>query len=563
MLQALVEHFDRDAADSRRQVRELFESDPEGFYASALQILKNRCDSRGCQYLVTLFVAYGLLARALCDARLNREQALALARSAARVDSMVDVSLAKILAASCGEEGTPLPSQHASRLMEVLGEISDGSRIQASLMRLLRHPNGHLRSKAVKMIGRGSQSVRWVQSRLKESDPRVRANAVESLWGLESEGARALLDGAARDGNNRVAGNALLGLYRLGDTSAIPGILQMGEHESALFRSTAAWLMGETGDPRFSEALARLMRDSSSAVRSRSLSALGRIKAAVAQSRRGEQWLVSAFRQPCIGGKINRRLRIAVAGEARTEPNLLGPQFLVCENGQAVTHYKFLQKDLVEPLSVVFAVPREMIAPRSAWVAGMQASLRHKRGSDLWAVSAYLLGEGAEAGEVPTDETSTFAASTGAVEQALVHPPARIECVDLWRTILRAVRSEQGQNRGKRHVILFSDGEPYRSAGDGLVATVQHSGATVQVIATRRNPKVESFCRRAHADYRIAENEEDAARLLEMAYLNLLARCEITWHTLFPEPGDLKVRITAPSGWGEAAVPAPPREESP
>ena len=72
---------------------------------------------------------------------------------------MVDVALARSLADSaCGEGSVDDPA----RLMEILAEIADAGRIMPSLMRLLRHPNAYLRSKAVKMIGRGSHSVKWV-----------------------------------------------------------------------------------------------------------------------------------------------------------------------------------------------------------------------------------------------------------------------------------------------------------------------------------------------------------------------------------------------------------------
>ena len=61
------------------------------------------------------------------------------------------------------------------------------------------------------MIGRGSKSTKWVMGRLSESDPRVRANAIESMWGVDTPEARTLLNFAVSDANNRVAGNALLG----------------------------------------------------------------------------------------------------------------------------------------------------------------------------------------------------------------------------------------------------------------------------------------------------------------------------------------------------------------
>ena len=173
---------------------------------------------------------------------------------------MVDVALARSLADSAVGDGAVHVADPA-RLMDILCEIADASRIMPSLMRLMRHPNPYLRSKAVKMIGRGSRSTKWVMGRLSESDPRVRANAIESLWGVDTPEARTLLKFAASDANNRVVGNALLGLYHLGEASVLADVINLAAHESALFRASAAWVMGETGDPRFTDALRRLISE--------------------------------------------------------------------------------------------------------------------------------------------------------------------------------------------------------------------------------------------------------------------------------------------------------------
>jgi hypothetical protein len=483
-LENLVRHFDRDAGESRARIRELLDVDRQAFYVSALEILKTEGDSRGCHYLVTLFVAYDLLLPALCDASLSKEQALTLARSAARVDSLTDVALAKSLADSSGEGDPRVSARDAGRLMEVLSEISDGARILPSLMRMLRHPNAHVRSKAVKMIGKGSRSVRWVQGRLAESDPRVRANAVEALWGVSTEEARALLLSAARDGNNRVAGNALVALYRIGDNGVIPDLLKMAEHESALFRSTAAWVMGESGDARFTETLAGLMRDTNAAVRTRALAALGRIKAALASSREGEQWVVSGLVQEPVSAKAARRLQVAVAGHEGCQlPAILPTQFLLSEGGQIINSYRVLERPVDAAMSVAFVVPRVGARGATPFSGGILACRSRKRPSDLWAVASYVTtGPGDTGGML--DEAPRYTSDPAAVQTALEQPTPRNECTELWHAIWRSVRNDQPQSRGKRHLIVFAESDPGGSAGDSLVSAVIGSRATVQVIAS-------------------------------------------------------------------------------
>ena len=149
---------------------------------------------------------------------------------------------------------------------------------------MARHSDPHVRSKAVLIIGRGNPASSWLQNRFAEPDPRIRANTVEALWGVDTADARGLLLAAARDDNNRVAGNALLALYRLGEASAEPELRKMAESESAMFRATSAWAMGEIADPRFAGLLARLVGDSNQMVRKRAFAALGKIAAARARN---------------------------------------------------------------------------------------------------------------------------------------------------------------------------------------------------------------------------------------------------------------------------------------
>jgi hypothetical protein len=553
-LENLVRHFDRDAVESRARIREMFDVDREAFYLSALEILKAAGDSRGCHYLVTLFVAYDLLLPALCDASLSKEQALMLARAAGRVDSLTDVSLAKSLADSSGEGDPRVSARDAGRLMEVLSEISDGTRILPSLMRMLRHPNAHVRSKAVKMIGRGSRSVRWVQGRLAESDPRVRANAVEALWGVDTEEARALLLSATRDGNNRVAGNALVALYRIGDNSVIPELLKMSEHESALFRSTAAWVMGESGDTRFTETLAGLMRDTNAAVRTRALAALGRIKAALALSREGEQWVVSGLVHEPVSAKAARRLQLAVAGqEGCVLPTIVPTQILLSEGGQTVNSYRVVERAVDAAMSVAFVVPRVGARGATALSGGVLACRSRKRQSDLWAVAPYLATGTSEAGGM-MDEAPRYTSDAAAVQATLEQPTPRNECTELWHAIWRSVRNDQPQSRGKRHLIVFAESDPSGAAGDSLVSTVVGSRATVQVIALGDCPKIEDFCKRARCSFQLVESDKQLVRAVEMAYLNLLARYEIAWQSGTAEPAALRIRIHSPLGWADATL---------
>lgn len=552
----LVRNFEADPSTSRNRIRDLLDNDRERFYETSIEILQTSGDSRGAHYLVALFVSSGLLLRALCDPALSREEALSLGRAARRVDPLADVALARSLADSAMGSGT-IQIADPARLMDILCEIADVGRIMPSLMRMMRHPDAHLRSKAVKLIGRGSLSARWVMGRLSESDPRVRANAVESLWGADTPEARSLLSFAANDGDNRVVGNALLGLYYLGETSVLANVIKLAGVESTLSRSSAAWVMGETGDPRFAESLRRMISDPDAGVRRRVFAALGKIKAAGAQPPVGKRWHVAG--RMLAGGNLKglRRLTLAIAGEdMRGQPQVAPLQFLLSEGAQYITSYKVSEKPLPESMSAVFVIPRSREAAGGAFYEGvLNCLLRWKRPSDLWSLLPYIeTGDG----EMPAPrdpEPPLFTSNAPALEAALRETPKRMECTDLWTAIWRATNQDGGQSRGKRHIIVFSSAEEGRVAGHGLMANLQSGRVPIQVISSGPNEQLGDFCRRTNIMQKICAGEE-VAEMIEQAYLNLLVRYEIAYQPVAAIPADLKVHIQTSVGWGDTLIAA-------
>uniref|UniRef100_Q029J2 PBS lyase HEAT domain protein repeat-containing protein n=1 Tax=Solibacter usitatus (strain Ellin6076) TaxID=234267 RepID=Q029J2_SOLUE len=550
----LVRNFESDAAGSRKQIRDLMDNDRNLFFASAMEIVKSAGDSRGGQFVVALFAANGMLLKALCDSTLSREQALALGRAAKRVDPMVDSALARGLADSAIGDSAVVVSDPA-RLMEIICEIADPARIMPSLMRLLRHPNTYLRSKAVKMIGRGSRSVKWVMGRLSESDPRIRANAIESLWGVETPEARTLLNFAASDANNRVVGNALLGLYYIGEAGVLTEITRLAAHESALFRATATWVMGESGDPRFTDSLRKLISEADPMVRKRAFAALSRIKSANAQPMQGQPWHIAGRILAGESIKGIRRALIAVASEdMRDQPKVAPLQFLLSEAGQYITSYKVVEKPPPEAISVIFVIPRSRDAAGGAFFSAAARCLTWKRPSDLWSILPYIEAGDGEPPAPHDPDPAEFTAKSEALAATLQGTPKRIECTDLWTALWRASRPDAGQSRGRRHVIVFSSAEESRIAGHGLISTVQTGRVPLQAICAGPNAELQEFCKRTRMPLQLGVQDE-ISELVERAYLNLLTRYEISYQPVSTEPVPLKVRVQSPTGWGEAVIP--------
>lgn len=87
-------------------------------------------------------------------------------------------------------------------MLDILAEISDGPRLVPLLTNLLQYPDPRIRSKVTLLMGRRNQNSRWVEQRKEETDPRVRANAIEGLWGAEDDAARRVLWEASHDPHN-------------------------------------------------------------------------------------------------------------------------------------------------------------------------------------------------------------------------------------------------------------------------------------------------------------------------------------------------------------------------
>ena len=554
----LVRDFEADARGNRELIRNLLDNDRGAFYASSIEILKISTETRGAQYLVALLVANGMLLEALGDPALSREQAFGLGRAAVRIDPACDASLARGLADSESGQGTVFV-RDAPRLMEVLCEIGDPGRMMASMLRLLRHPNPFLRSKAVKVVGRGSKSAKWVRQRLTDPDPRIRANAVESIWGVDTIEARTLLQFAAADGSNRVKANALLGLYYLGECAALTELVRMAGDESGVARSSAAWAMGETGDTRFVGTLRRLLNDTDPNARKRAFAALGSFKRSTPRNAEAAVWHVAA-RILGTDQKGWRRVLVSIAGDgARPVPAIPPLGFLLSEGGSYVISYKVSTRPEPEAISVVFLMPRaaEAAAP---FRQGIASCLEWKRNSDLWCILPYIEsgdGEIPETGEDP--EGISFTASSDALRKMLEEPARRLECSGLWSSVWRAVKLEGAAARGTRHVFILSTNAESLLAGHGVVAKARAPRLRIQAISSSPSPHLRDLCDSIQASYQLVD-PSSVADTVRNNYLALLGRYEITYQSVIPDAPALKVRVQAPGGAGEVTVPYPAQD---
>jgi HEAT repeat protein len=164
-----------------------------------------------------------------------------------------------------------------TRAFDIIASLNRIPVVVPWLQRMTRHSDAHVQSKASLIFCRLYGNPMLVERQLGSADNRVRANAIEALWNIDTLAARNILDKAARDGHHRVAANAVLGLYLLRSPGAAERLTEMASSESASFRASAAWAMGQTGDDAFQPLLRTLLSDEAENVRGAAQRALERL----------------------------------------------------------------------------------------------------------------------------------------------------------------------------------------------------------------------------------------------------------------------------------------------
>ncbi len=147
---------------------------------------------------------------------------------------------------------TKRPNEVRDRLLRGLAitdGLSDASALFSWLKTLTVAPDERMRAQAVKVICRVRANPLLVERQLQSKEFRVRANAIEALWGLQTEEAKAMFEKALEDTHHRVIMNGLIGLFYQKNASAFPKILECAHHPFEMHRAAAIWAMGVVGDP--------------------------------------------------------------------------------------------------------------------------------------------------------------------------------------------------------------------------------------------------------------------------------------------------------------------------
>ncbi len=279
----LLRAFADDPARHLATVRFLITEAREAFLPVATEFLLTAPRSAATNLLVNVLMVQGDLTSMLIDPGASSTgQAIALARIAGAADRSLAMRLAQVLARL--DSRTPQGRCQARRILSLLDGLPPNTRALPVLMRLLRSEDAAIRSKAIKLVGAGKRDLQVLEAYSRDPDPRVRANALESLWGTDTPALRAFLHYARLDPSPRAAVNALIGLYILRDDDARSFLEQMAQSADPQFQSSAAWAMGRCRDPMFIPSLRKLVESPHPVVRRSALRSLVALNAGQVQS---------------------------------------------------------------------------------------------------------------------------------------------------------------------------------------------------------------------------------------------------------------------------------------
>ncbi len=591
-----VEAFAEHDPASKKLLDQLSSADPLKFFAAGFHVVATARSSAGSQYLVLLLAKDKRLGNWLLDPKAcTLKEATAVAGVAADARVHLQATFEMALNKALQNQASAANGDRILRILNLLEAIGSQSCWNSFQVELMAYPDKVVRSKAALLIGRSSKNADWIVRRLLDRDPRVQANAVESLWGLDGAETKQHFLEALKSKNNRVFGNAALGLYRLGDPTIIHVLLEATQHPEPLFRLSALWAIGQTQDPRFLPALALQFKAAQGKLRLAVAGAMSRI-------RQREQSGVKAIAlQMDIGPAAmepSGKRRLVVTLSCRPAKNLSGlkaTEFMIWENGSPVEDYHVR---LVAPTDHVVT---GFIAPWSetpndpfekAVREGLQQCLSMKRSDDLWRVDRYGLGEAPSTHEKPADEsrlpyddsvvTPSMKSAQGCIadadqlrkilELAVPHDHAAMNALTAIQRQCKAMI----QRPGKRHMIVLlhqlagPDMQEEASAAllrgfarDSLVVFHGISLGACQL------PLFRDLCLSTPEGSFIETGEAGIVDGLVKTYAKLCNRFEITYSLPASSTAQaavkLKVASERGSAQGEVTIepPAPPAEAPP
>ncbi len=332
----------------RAGLREALDGRDGLLLALGAEILRESKDQPGTRQMIVHLMGRGLLG-AVYSALAESDPGAA--GQLVQVASRVDGSAERVLKRASAEARAGLNDEEAGLVAEWLRVLAGAAG------RVLEGGHARTRARMALAWGKAARIARMGEQWLEDPDARVRANAVESLWGRSDEEAGEIFRQKLGDAHQRVAANAAVGLYLAGESMAVRALWKMATEGDAARRAAAAWAMGRTGDARFLPLLERMRR-------MHPVPALVLRNVAAARERIGHSEEVPrrAAEVEAAAAAVQGRLQVdvRVAGEDGSPvQGLRAVDFCLEVNGEVVWDYRVRRTPPMEGAAIWLAVPGE------------------------------------------------------------------------------------------------------------------------------------------------------------------------------------------------------------
>ena len=232
-------------------LRQLRDADPGRFQESALRAMAQLPENSGIRFIATLVPLSEPILELVANPKAFEEDgARRIVEVMRRIDSQTEAKLLRLISANPAK---PLPPQMTDRILDLVDAVSDGPRLVPVLMQIFRSANPYLRARLSLSIGRHHRNKDWLEDRMRDPDPRVRANAVEANWQQKDEPALSLFNAALRDSHHRVIGNAAVGLYYAGEIRSLRVFADLLTRPDPKWRAAGIWAVGHLQETRFEQ----------------------------------------------------------------------------------------------------------------------------------------------------------------------------------------------------------------------------------------------------------------------------------------------------------------------
>ena len=190
--QALESHAG-DPSGAAESLRSLLHENQPKFVRSAA-LLRSDLDKPDFQPLIVVLAQSTALSDQLCDPDLlDKQSGIDLTQRIAAISPGVDATLVRLLPARGSDSSDAVKILRAERILELLEALAGSARVSPMLAHLTNHPNARLQAKVSMLMARWTPNLRKAEKNLEGDNARLRANAVESLWGDKTNRTSSLL----------------------------------------------------------------------------------------------------------------------------------------------------------------------------------------------------------------------------------------------------------------------------------------------------------------------------------------------------------------------------------